>query len=333
MLLLGAGQGLRQVGKVLLQGKKNGPFQFEPLDQRDLKGHHPRHVGGVAGDLAVSLKGVHIPHVHPAPRNLHRADQHRPGPDGIHVHMAVRAGRELLRRLRELVGSPHQKAAEVTGVVRVGKGKGRRRSKLAEEGAHPGRHAHEVRGREGQNGVLNGMVRLRRKPLGVPGDLLRPLFVQRHGEAPLVIEDDRVAVREGEGGDLRAAGGAPHRPLADPLEDRLGVIGPTGGALLRHVGVAPEAARIRRSIVPRGGRHGGHRQRFDPDGDGVTDLGPLHRHGDSHLVPPLQLRGDHGPPAPRRGVRHDEPAVPHRSQHGLRGVEHPVSEAVDKNCS
>ena len=38
--------------------------------------------------------------------------------------------------------------------------------------------------------------------------------------------------------------------LPDSLQNRLRVVGPAGGALFRHVGVAFEPARIRRGVVP-----------------------------------------------------------------------------------
>ena len=68
---------LRQEGKVIRLLQQDRPVQLQALYHLDLKLDLARDIGGMAGNLAIALLGVHIAHVDAATRYLHRADQDR----------------------------------------------------------------------------------------------------------------------------------------------------------------------------------------------------------------------------------------------------------------
>ena len=126
----------------------------------------------------------------------------------------------------------------------------------------------------------------------------------RHAEPAGVVEGHRVAVGERERRRRRAALGAAHGVLADPLDDRRLVLGAALRADLRAVRIAVEAP-LDHAVVARRRRHRRHVDRADPDGDRVADLGALDVHRQRHLVAALDRGRDHRPPAAGRGVRDD----------------------------
>ena len=187
--------------------------------------------------------------------------------------------------------------------------------------------ADQIVGREGQDRVLDGVLRQRREVSGVGRDLLGRIARQRHAEPPRLVERDRVPVGELERRRIRAAVGAPHRVLADPLQPGLGIRRPALGAQPRAIRIAVVAT-LDPAVVARRRGHRGHHDVLDADRDRVARLGPRHGHGPRHLVAAAQPRRDHRPPAAGRRVGHDVTAILHRAQHLLTGSQHAVGKRV-----
>ena len=149
------------------------------------------------------------PYVDAPSRHLHRADEHRPARTVFHVHVAVWCGRKLFLRFGGLRRGAHGRRQSPAlcesgnggeGVVPSWPRKGR-------IGSPP----HEVRrGAEGEDEVLDRWSAWRSNAAN-PSPPSRPLFVQSHGQLPLVIEDDGVAIGK-QRGNLGAAGAADVQP-------------------------------------------------------------------------------------------------------------------------
>lgn len=327
------GERPREVGEVLGHRQQDRPVDPQPRDDLDLEGDRPRHVARVAGDLAVALQRVHVAEVDAAAVDLHRADEDRPGPDRVDVHVAVGLRRgELLGRHRVAVRGADEERAEVAGVVRVGHRRGRGRPELAQERPQPGREADDVVRGEREDRVLLRAVGQRRAAGGVGRERLGRL--PRHGEADPagLVEGDRGAVRERERerGGVGAAARAADRLRPDALEAGLRPLGAAAGADRGAVRVAVEAA-VHRPVVARRRRDRGDLDVADTDRDRVADLGALDGDRPADLVAAADRRRDHRAPAAGGGVDDDVGAVGDRVGHRDVGAEQPVGERVDKH--
>src|SRR3984893_2777892 len=237
----------------------------------------------MTGDLAVTLKCMHVPHVHATTLYFHGTNRNRSRSNNVDVHVSVGAVLELFGGDCILVRCTDKKRTEVAGIVRVGHANRRRGSELPHKWPQASYESDQVMRGKSQNRILYGFFRKRCIGFRVASDLFSRIPMQGQTDGATLIKRNGIPVCNRERRAVHPAMGAANGSLTNSLNARFRIQCSATWTTPCYIGVSQKSP-AHHLVVARGSRKRSNDDVLDANRNDVAYLGPSNGHRSGNFM-------------------------------------------------